>query len=412
MNRSFTTLTVALATLVASACGGSSLPATTTSSTTAAADSSTTTTEPQGRISLTPNDDPLILEGTKGPLVEALQFYLVCTGHEEPTPGRQVTVDGSFGPITADAVAYYQAELRRVPTGEPDEATFAALARDCAATRAITFPEGVFTLELGGNTAPGDEEEFTFAAAGGQVLVLDAVEGAVAITVIDASGVEVAGSGDGTAVSAELDSAQTYTVRVSAPASTTYRIEARVRSPNVVATDFGPMKLEGDGIVIADFGDDPVNTVAVIALLLGSPHDDTGWLDTEEGCTGSNRHVTWLIQGDPDGADHPAAFIVDFTSTGGSPYFSQYTFLSLDLPALDPLARGLATAEGITLGSTYDEFVEAYQEPTFFDPTRGLTREGDLVVGFSLVGDPAAPDGAASRIRYLGAGEDGCEDFG
>lgn len=412
MIRRLTTLTVVLATLVFAACGGSSLPATTTTTTAAGDATSTTTTAPQGRITLTPNDPPLVLEGSKGPLVEALQFYLVCTGHEEPTEGRQVTVDGSFGPITADAVAYYQAELRRVPTGEPDEATFASLSRDCAAARAITFPEGVFTLELGGNTAPGDEEEFTFAAAGGQVLVLDAVEGAVAIAVIDASGVEVAGSGDGTEVSAELGSAQTYTVRVSAPAATTYRIEARVRSPNVVATDFGPMKLEENGIVIAEFGDDPVNTVAVIALLLGSPHDDTGWLDAEAGCTGSNRHVTWLIQGDPDGSDHPAAFIVDFTNTGGAPYFSQYTFVSLDLPTLDPLARGLTTAEGITLGSTYDEFVDAYQKPTFFDPTRGLTRQGDLIVGFSLVGDPTAPDGTASRIRYLGAGEDGCADFG
>src|SRR3989304_4359566 len=66
-----------------------------------------------GRITLLPNSTPFILQGTTGPYVEALQFYLVCTGHDEPTPGATVSVGGNYGPITADAVASYQAELRR-----------------------------------------------------------------------------------------------------------------------------------------------------------------------------------------------------------------------------------------------------------------------------------------------------------
>ena len=47
-----------------------------------------------------------------------MQFYLVCTGHGQFTAdGPLITVDGQFGPMTADAVAWYQAELRRMPTG-------------------------------------------------------------------------------------------------------------------------------------------------------------------------------------------------------------------------------------------------------------------------------------------------------
>lgn len=397
-------------TLGASACTATSLP--TTTSTTTLPDITTTTAG--GRITLEPNGATFIAQGTRGAYVEALQFYLVCTGHGEPTEGAIVTVDGSFGPITATAVAWYQATLRRIPTGEPDEDTFATMARDCNDDRTITFPAGEVVTEIAGAVAPGDPEVFSFDGASGQILTLAVVEGQVTITVLGPDGAEVETTVEEGQVEAELVGATTYTVQVTSSTESTYLIRASVRSPNVVASEFGPMVLEPDGLGVAAFGDDEINTVAVIALVLGQPWDDSGWLEDEEGCTGSNRHVTWLIQGDdPPGTDHPAFLVVDFTSTGGAPYFSQYAYQSADLATLDPIAGGLATEEGISIGDTLADFADAYSNPTFFDTVRGLARfaGNDMVVGMAISGTAADPDADATRIWYVSAGADGCDDF-
>jgi peptidoglycan hydrolase-like protein with peptidoglycan-binding domain len=397
---------VGLTTVVLGACTAGSIPTTTSSTTTIA-----TTTTLGGRITLLPNSTPFILQGTTGPYVEALQFYLVCTGHDEPSPGATVSVDGNFGPITADAVAWYQAELRRIPSGDPDEATFASLARDCTQARSLVFPEGVFAGEIGGNAAPGDDEIFEFAAGGGQVLSLDVAEGAVTVSAVGADGTEIDAAAAGTRIDLELDVAQAYTIRIQAAAETSYRITTALRSPNVLVSDFGPMTLADDGIGIASLGDDPVNTVAVIALLLGAPHDDSGWETGVDECTGSNRHVTWVIQGAASGSNHPAFFVADFTDTGGTPYFSQFAYHSEDLATLDPIARGLTTEDGLTIGSTYDDFVAVFDIPDFVDADLGLVREGEVTFGFDVIGSTDSPDGAATRIWYVGAGEDGCPDF-
>jgi len=397
--------------LAASACDSPSTA--TTSTTTTTIDDSTTTTA-AGRVALEANGAAFIQEGDRGAYVAALQFYLVCTGHAEPAPGATVTVDGSFGPLTADAVAWYQAELRRIPTGDPDEETFLSLARDCSDERSITFPDGEVTTEVAGNVGPGDEEVFSFDGARGQILRLTLVEGEVTIAVLGPDGTEVEATADENFIEAELAGAVTYTIRVGSSTDASFLIHAAVRSPNVVAAEFGPMLLQPDGLEVEDFGGDEINTVAVIALLLGSPWDDTGWLSDEEGCTGSNRHVTWLIQADdPPGTDHPAFLVVDFTNTGGLPYFSQYSYRSADLGTLDPIAGGLATEEGISLGSTLAEFAAAYDDPDFFDTVRGLARfsDDDMVVGIAISGTAADPDPDASKVWYISAGADGCPDF-
>ena len=365
-------------------------------------------------MTLEANGEPFITEGDRGAYVAALQFYLICTGHAEPAPGALVTIDGSFGPLTADAVAWYQAELRRIPTGNPDEATFWSLARDCADERPITFPDGEVSADVAGSVGPGDQEIFGFDGARGQILRLTLVEGDVTIAVLGPDGTEVDATVEEGFVEAELAGAVSYTIRVSATVDTSFLITAAVRSPNVVASEFGPMLLETDGLGVESFGANEDNTVAVISLLLGQPWDDTDWLTDEEGCTGSNRHVTWLIQADdPPGTDHPAFLVVDFTTTGGSPYFSQYTYRSADLATLDPIAGGLGTAEGISLGSTLAEFADAYDDPDFYDSVRGLaTFNGDdMIVGIQISGTAADPDPDASKVWYVSAGADGCPDF-
>ena len=403
-------IAAAVLSMVAVACDSFSDATTTTLST-------TTTSEPVAttvgdRITLLPNEIAFIVQGQRGAWVEALQFYLVCTGHGEPTPGLgTVTVDGNFGPITADAVAYYQAELRRAPSGDPDEATFASLARDCADDRTLAFPTGEVATQIAGNADVGDDEVFAFESGDGQVLTLTATEGAVTIAVMDAAASEIEPTTTDAGLEYELPAAATYTIGVSAPLATSFLIDAQIRSPNVIASEFGPMKLEANGLGVAQFGDDPVNTVAVIALLLGNPVD-TGWQEGIPGCTGKNRHLTWVIQGDPNGADHPAVLVVDLTDTGGQPYFSQYAYRSYDLTALDPIAQGLATADGVSIGSTLAEFSDAYGNPSFFDEVRGLANfDDDMLVGIEISGDVNDPDENASRIWYIGAGSDGCTDF-
>lgn len=406
--RGFVTVIVLM--LGATACTATTLPTTTSSSSVP----DTTTTTVGGRVTLEANGPTFIAAGSRGAYVEALQFYLVCTGHVEPIAGSAVTVDGSFGPITSKAVAWYQAEIRRIPTGEPDEETFWSLARDCGDDRSVTFPTGEVVSEVAGGVSTSDPEVFAFDGAQGQILTLEVLEGAISLSVVGPDGTEVETTGDEGQVQAELAGAVGYTIRVSSSTDTSYLVRVSVRSPNVVVNDFGPMVLDADGLGVAAFGDDEINTVAVIALLLGQPWEDSGWLTDEEGCTGSNRHVTWLIQADdPPGTDHPAFLIIDFTDTGGEPYFSQYSYRSADLATLDPIAAGLATDEGISLGSTLAAFVDAYTNPTFFDTNRGLARfAGDeMVVGMAISGTADSPDADATLVWYLSAGADGCDDF-
>lgn len=391
--------------LLTAACTAAAVPTTTTTTSLAV----TTTTLAGGRVILSANGPAFLHETDKGPYVEALQFYLVCTGHAQPSAeGGTVTIDGSFGPITADAVAYYQAELRRIPTGDPDEETFASLARDCRDERPITFEEGASTTEIAGNTTPGDEETFVIEGREGQVLGLQATEGLVDITVVGADGTVVESNNAAGPFEAEITKTQEYRVQVAAAAETSFRISVTTRSPNVLASDFGPMKLTPTGLSIADIGDEVANTIAVIGLVLGPAFVDTGWQSGVPGCTGTNRHLTWIIQAADNGANNPAVLQVDFADLGGTPFFAQYAYRSFDLPALDPIAQGLATAEGFTLGSSLETFEEEYGDANFFDDLRGLTTFNErMLAGFEL-GETATD----RQAWYIGAGDDGCEDFG
>ena len=392
--------------LLAAACTTAAAPTTTVAVTTTTAPAPT---QPGGRVILSANGPAFVHEGDRGPYVAALQHYLVCTGHAQPSQeGGSVSVDGVYGPITADAVAFYQAELRRIPTGDPDEDTFASLARDCREEQTVTFDEGATTTEVAGNAAPGDEEVFVMNGRDGQVLSIRPTEGLVTLTVVGADGTVVDGATPEGPFEAELTANQEYRIRVAANAPTSFRMTLSTRSPNVIASDFGPMVLAPDGLSIADIGDDPDNTMAVISLVLGPPFVDTDWQSGVPGCVGTNRHLTWIIQAGDDGENHPAVLIVDFADLGGTPFFAQYAYRSFDLTVLDPIAQGLTTEEGFTLGSSLEEFEEAYGDAEFFDTPRGLTTfEEKMVAGFEVGDQPT------TRLAwYVGAGDDGCEDFG
>lgn len=394
--------------LALASCTDAPVITTTTEDTTTT--TTTTTTMPlDERVALQPNAAPFLRQGDRGPYVAALQFYLLCVGIEEPEPGGSVvTVDGSFGPVTALAVAYYQAQLRRVPSGSPDEETFASLARDCDRERSLEFPVGEFSEEVAGHAAPGNDQVFFYEGGDGQVLRLTPVEGAVGIAVYAADGSPVAVAETGERFDAELPGAQLYSIRVSASAPTSFLLLAEVRSPTVITSDFGPMLLRSDGLGVADFGDDPSNTIAIITLLLQAPWEDTDWQTDAPGCTGANRHVTWLIQAASSGDRHPAVLIISLSDVGGERAFAKYSYRSLDLAELDPIAQGLATRDGISIGSTLAEFIEAHGRPSFDDEGRAQFSEG-MTVGVDLVDGAVSPDEELSRVWYLAAGSDGCD---
>jgi hypothetical protein len=110
--------------------------------------------------------------------------------------------------------------------------------------------------------------------------------------------------------------------------------------------------------------------------------------------------------------------MVDFSDVGFSdPSFAQYAYVSLDLENLDVGARALATPDGVSLGSSIGEFISAYGDPAYFDPDRGLVEiEPGFVGGIDRAPDDEEedPEGApvTERVWYLGAGQDGCVDFG
>jgi hypothetical protein len=396
-------LSAALA-LAAAACNGGGGATTTTSSTLPPV---TTTTS--ARLTFEPNGDPFVVQGQTGAKVEALQFYLVCTGHGQVTAdGPEISVDGQFGPMTADAVAWYQAELRRMPTGEPDEETFAQMSRDCSEPRTVEFPDREGTERLAGNVAPGDEE----------VIELSGVEGRV-LTIVVAEGEAQAAleTGDGTRIqqitprggwSGKLPTGAEYRLRVTAADSTSYELDLGLARPRYVNIDFGRMRLAGDGFGILSFEDDAERVITRLRDILGEPVEDTGWATGDAAnrvCTGSNRHLTWIVQQAESGADNPAILYVHFSDVdSGSQAFAQYAYVSLDAQAVDAGSMDLATTEGITVGRTVAEFITAYGQPNFIDGTSGLAAAGGMLIGIDAFGEE-------DLVWFVGAGDDGCEGY-
>jgi len=393
-------LTVAL---VAAACTSSTPATTTTAPPTTTAP--TTTTPQAGSDGFVSDGEVFIPEGTRGPFVEAMQFYLVCTGHETVgTDGPEVTVDGAFGPITGDAVALFQAINGIIPTGEPSESTFALMARSCATERPVGFEAGATTTEVAGNTTPDDPDVLTVPGAAKQLLTLVVLEGDVTFTVTGAEGTEVQSAT--TPWEAELPATQDYLIQVAAAADTSYRLSVGLRSSLLVATDFGPMVLQSNGIAVSSFGDEFENTMAVIELLLGRPLIDSDWVSDDPACDGTVRHVTWIIQAAAGSTNHPAVLVIAFTQQGAGTSFARYAFRSFDLDALDAVVTQLTTAGGISLGDTFADFTAAHGTPEFFDSENGLaTFDDGMVVGFE------GGDGEDRRIFYLGAGDEGCDEF-
>jgi hypothetical protein len=393
--------------LVAGACSGGGATTTSVTSTSMAASSTTTTT--LGRVELQANDTPFLQEGDEGAYVEALQFYLICTGHERlSADGPVITVDGSFGPITADAVAYYQAELRRVPSGDPDEETFAQMARDCHEERSVAFPDRQGVVAVAGNVSPGDEEVFTLEGVQGRVITLVVSEGDVQATLEKTDGSRVQQVSLGGGWSGKLASDSDYRLRVTSAQAVSYALSIQLARPRFINIDFGRMRLAADGFGILTFGDDAERVIQRLQSILGDPTEDSGWATGDAGgrtCLGSNRHLSWLIQPADEGDQDPAILYVHFgEDDAGAQTFAEYAYVSLDPQAVDAGAMDLSTTAGVTIGRTIAEFVAAYGQPDFLDGTSGMASAGGITFGIATAGGD-------DLVWFVGAGADGCEGY-
>ena len=401
--------------LVATACGGTSALTPDTTTTSVANTLPPTTTTTMGEfVTLQPNGPVFLTQGDRSEFVEALQFYLVCTGHEQiGDDGPSVSVDGVFGPVTSSMVAYVQAEMRRVPTGSPDEATFASLARRCGATRTIEFDADRTDRRVAGNVAPGDDDLLIIDGEIGRTLTVEVTSGNVQFSVRNEAGNILHDVRDGSRWSAVLSEVGEYRIRVTTANAASYSLLIDYPPPPRVEIDFGPLVLEPDGMGIAKFGDEPTEVIDLLITILGEPTTDSGWEGGAiQGCTGFNRHLRWVIDAADSGNKNRAVLLVHFSDAGfPDASLAQYEYISLDPEHVDIGARELATAEGLSLGSSLTEFVDLYGEPLILDRELGFADfNAGMVVGIDLTTEDDPAD-FTERVWYLSGGQDGCADY-
>ena len=113
--------------------------------------------------------------------------------------------------------------------------------------------------------------------------------------------------------------------------------------------------LDRDGLGVASFGDVADDTIAAVTAVLGEPDKDSGWVEplTIGACAGAEaRFVAWgslyLYFSDESGVGH------------GERHFFSYSYGSeRDLEAIP---EGLATPEGIGLGTSVAFLRAAYRD--------------------------------------------------
>lgn len=354
-------LVLALA-LVVAACNGDDDDAapTTSSSTTLADDSSTTsssvvvttstttttTTLPKGEI-LAVRDD------TDDDKVASLQWLLNCNGYGD------LTIDGAYGPATAEAVATAQTDLGRAVDGDRiDEDTFAELSRNCFETRRLEPDDETIVVE---NAAPGDPAEFSIALEKDDRLTVTLLSGAGATAALRTdSGIVVPPNDDGTWT---IEATADHVIEVSSDLDpVTFSISITVEE-GVVA--LGQWILRTDGITYddtdLDIGDDADTVIDHIFDFLGHgvrdayEEFDTGWYEIEDPQSLGLRGI--LIEN--------LAFLFFGPHSGEPDRPETLDRIRYEGPSED--AEGnprpddyVTTAEGITVGDTLADLQSAY----------------------------------------------------
>jgi peptidoglycan hydrolase-like protein with peptidoglycan-binding domain len=332
---------------------------------TTAAAGGETTAAPSGSTStaaLAPGGPAFIRKGETGAFVVALQHYLDCAGH------GPLEIDGVFGDATAGAVEKAQAAEGKEATGEPDEAIFAALSRECDDPRDVTFPEGATSAEVAGNAAPGDPETFWIRVLEGQTLTLWAESsGAVDLTVQGADG-EVLHRPDGSQEFAvDIPTSQLYAIEVASGAAASFTLELSVPALPEESTTSTAAQAEGyylarDGLNEVDFGEGSGRTITALTDEFGPPAEDTDWF-TERGtpdrpCAENARVIEWAFPG-TEGMPSSTLEVVLHDGATDDPVFAYYRYY-LTYGYDEAVEEGgfLSTASGLSVGHSYPRAVE------------------------------------------------------
>jgi hypothetical protein len=212
----------------------------------------------------------------------------------------------------------------------------------------------------------------------------------------------------GSGWSGKLPTGAEYRLRVTSAAPVSFALDVGVARPRYVNLNFGNMRLAADGFGILTFGDDAERVIGRLQDILGTPAEDTGWATGDAGertCTGSNRHLSWILQQAESGTEHPAVLYVHFSDVDtGAQVFAEYAYVSLDPRAVDAGVMDLSTVGGISIGNSVAEYTEVYGQPNYTDGTAGLTLGGGMLFGI-------ATEGEDQLVWFIGAGEDGCEGY-
>ncbi len=223
-----------VAALIATSCGGgtsetgTTIPPPDSGATTAAVEDASTTSTSPAPSDTTGSSDPLpafLVEGDRGSYVAALQFLLDCAGY------GPLDVDGAFGPRTAQAVRLAQGAEGKSITGEPDEETFAGLARVCGERRLLFLisdgqldASGNTMLEVAGNVADGDPDLIDLAIDGGRTMTVEVVMRApVDVSVQGPDGTLLQPPGE-TTFTVEIPATEVYTIAVSGIGPASYQL--------------------------------------------------------------------------------------------------------------------------------------------------------------------------------------------
>lgn len=216
------------------------------------------------------------------------------------------------------------------------------------------------------------------------LLVMTGLVAVIAIAVIIAA----SGGSSATTTSTTSMAAPSTTVApvtTTTPASTTSQAPTTTLPATTTTTEPAMLELRPDGLGDLTFGHEVEGAIAYMNDLLGSPDDDTGWVDKDEGygtCVGTEvRFVRWgsLELFFTDGPSDWAA---------GIRHLAFYT----DTPLLGDSKIPATTAEGIGVGSTVDDIIGAYGTnarieddpllgPSFFLDTPGAGQLSGFLTG-------------------------------
>ena len=167
-----------------------------------------------------------------------------------------------------------------------------------------------------------------------------------------------------TTLAPTTDAPTTTVAAVTTTAVATTTTAAATTTTEAVTTTTEPpagaaLTLDDDGIGETTFGNDPDEVILYVNRLVGDPDEDTGWVDAlSRTCPGTEvRSVRWddltLLFGDDSSVD------------SGRRHFFAWSFG----PATEVQASpaGVATAEGISIGSTVADIGRAYPSASLFE---------------------------------------------